>query len=119
MKKSLHHSTIITLLFLLLLSVTACKDTDELPDETPTVPDTDIAVVQDTAVKPTGGKASECQPGQDIDNTWDGKFSSDGGVPYHSVWNQSATTSQSSFAIDLRACLALGVECAGFMPQQK
>ena len=90
MKKSLHHSTIITLLFLLLLSVTACKDTDELPDETPTVPDTDIAVVQDTAVKPTGGKASECQPGQDIDNTWDGKFSSDGGVPYHSVWNQSA-----------------------------
>ena len=36
-----------------------------------------------------------------------------------SVWNQSATTSQSSFAIDLRACLALGVECAGFMPQQK
>ena len=70
MKKSLHHSTIITLLFLLLLSVTACKDTDELPDETPTVPDTDIAVVQDTAVKPTGGKASECQPGQDIDNTW-------------------------------------------------
>lgn len=90
MKKSLHHSTIITLLFLLLLSVTACKDTDELPDKTPTVPDTDIAVVQDTAVKPTGGKASECQPGQDIDNTWDGKFSSDGGVPYHSVWNQSA-----------------------------
>ena len=46
-------------MFLLLLSVTACKDTDELPDETPTVPDTDIAVVQDTAVKPTGISVQE------------------------------------------------------------
>ena len=36
-----------------------------------------------------------------------------------SVKNQSATTSQSSLAIELRACLAFGVECAGFMPQQK
>ena len=50
----------------------------------------DVIVEQDIKVKPTGGKASEKQPGQDIENTYDGKFSSDGGSPYHSVWNQSA-----------------------------
>ena len=38
---------------------------------------------------PTGGKASEHQPGQDIENSFDGKFGADG-QPYHSIWKQQA-----------------------------
>lgn len=50
----------------------------------------DIVVESDIAVKPTSGDASEAQPGQGIENTWDGKFVGDGAAPYHSVWGQSA-----------------------------
>lgn len=50
----------------------------------------DIVVEEDTKVVPTGGTASEAQSGQGIENTWDGKFASDGASPYHSVWGQSA-----------------------------
>lgn len=50
----------------------------------------DIVISEDIKVIPSGGKASEFQPGQGIENTWDGKFSADGANPYHSVWGQSA-----------------------------
>ena len=50
----------------------------------------DIVLSEDIKVQPSGGKASEFQPGQGIENTWDGKFSADGANPYHSVWGQSA-----------------------------
>lgn len=50
----------------------------------------DIVLSEDIKVQPSGGKASECQPGQDIENTWDGKFSADGASPYHSPWGKSA-----------------------------
>lgn len=50
----------------------------------------DVYVEGDIKVKPTGGKASEHQPDQDIQNTYDGKFVSDGGKPYHSEWNKPA-----------------------------
>lgn len=50
----------------------------------------DIVLSEDIKVQPSGGKASECQPGQDIENTWDGKFSADGANPYHSPWGKSA-----------------------------
>ena len=50
----------------------------------------EIVLSEDIKVKPSGGKASECQPGQDIENTWDGKFSADGANPYHSPWGKSA-----------------------------
>lgn len=47
----------------------------------------DVAIEGDVKVTPTGGRASEQQPGQGIENSYDGRF---GGTPYHSVWNQSA-----------------------------
>lgn len=47
----------------------------------------DVEVEGDFKVVPTGGKASEHQPGQGIENSFDGKF---GETPYHSVWGQAA-----------------------------
>lgn len=49
----------------------------------------DVIVEGDIKIIPTGGKASECQSGQDIENSFDGKFGDDG-QPYHSIWNQAA-----------------------------
>lgn len=46
----------------------------------------DVEVEGDIKVVPTGGKSNQCQPGQDIEHTWDGKFASDGASPYHSPW---------------------------------
>ena len=50
----------------------------------------DIELEGDIRVKPTRGAASENQPGQGIENCFDGKFSADGGAPYHSIWGQTA-----------------------------
>lgn len=50
----------------------------------------ELTLEEDIAVVPIGGKASESQPGQGIEHTWDGKFAADGAPPYHSIWNQSA-----------------------------
>lgn len=50
----------------------------------------DVVVESDILVMPYGGKDSEHQPGQDITNTYDGKFASDGGAPFHTIWDQSA-----------------------------
>lgn len=50
----------------------------------------DVVVDEDILVKPYGGKASEFQPGYDIDKTWDGVFTSS--TPeshYHSRWGES------------------------------
>lgn len=48
--------------------------------------DNTLKVDQDILVKPTGGRASECQPGQDIDKSMDGN----GDTHYHSPWSVSA-----------------------------
>ena len=50
----------------------------------------EVIVEGDIKVTPTGGKASEHQEGQDIENTYDGKFSTDGAAPFHTPWGQSA-----------------------------
>lgn len=50
----------------------------------------EVIVEGDIKVTPTGGKASEHQEGQDIENTYDGKFSTDGAAPFHTAWGQSA-----------------------------
>ena len=47
----------------------------------------DVKTEGDFKITPTGGEDSEHQPGQGIENTYDGKF---GETPYHSVWGQSA-----------------------------
>ena len=57
--------------------------------EAPSADVDDVTVENDIKVTPTGGKASEHQPGQDIENSFDGKFGADG-QPYHSIWNQQA-----------------------------
>ena len=49
----------------------------------------DVVVEGDIKIIPTSGKASENQPGQGIENSFDGKFSPQG-EPYHSIWNQQA-----------------------------
>lgn len=49
----------------------------------------DVVLEADVKIQPTGGKDSEHQPGQGIENTFDGKIGS--GNPYHSIWNQKAT----------------------------
>lgn len=43
----------------------------------------DVDVPEDIKVVPTGGKASQYQSNQNIENTFDGVF---GGDPYHSPW---------------------------------
>ena len=48
-----------------------------------------VVVEGDIKIIPTSGKASENQPGQGIENSFDGKFSPQG-EPYHSIWNQQA-----------------------------
>ena len=48
----------------------------------------DVELEGDIQVKPTGGKASEAQPGSGIENTFDGKI--DGATIYHSPWGQAA-----------------------------
>lgn len=46
-----------------------------------------VELEDDIYIKPTGGKASEAQPGQDIDRCYDRSFTDNA---YHSRWNQSA-----------------------------
>lgn len=48
----------------------------------------DVVLEGDIPLKPTGGKASEFQPGSGIEHTYDGKI--DGTTIYHSLWNQAA-----------------------------
>lgn len=48
----------------------------------------DVKIEGDFKIIPTGGQDSEHQPGQGIENTFDGKF---GETPYHSVWGQPAS----------------------------
>lgn len=48
----------------------------------------DVELEGDIQIKPTGGKASEAQPGSGIENTYDGKI--DGTTIYHSPWGQTA-----------------------------
>lgn len=43
----------------------------------------DVVVEGDVLIKPTSGKANQAQPGQGIENSFDGKFGSE---PYHSPW---------------------------------
>lgn len=45
----------------------------------------DVEIEGDLKISPNGGKDSEHQPGQGIENSFDGKF---GGPPYHSIWNK-------------------------------
>lgn len=47
----------------------------------------EVEATGDILIKPTGGTASENQPGQGIEHCFDGVF---GGTPYHSVWGQPA-----------------------------
>lgn len=50
----------------------------------------DVVVEEDIQVKPYGGKASEFQPGYDIDKTWDGLFySTNPESHYHSRWGEA------------------------------
>lgn len=76
----------------ILIGMAACSKDEETPVVPPTPQEPsveDVIVEGDFPVVPTGGKASECQPGQDIGNSFDGKFGADG-QPYHSIWNQQA-----------------------------
>lgn len=52
----------------------------------------DIVIEEDIQVKPYAGKASEeeTDPDRSIEHSFDDKFIADGGVPYHSKWEQSA-----------------------------
>lgn len=49
----------------------------------------DVPSKNDIKIQPTSGKASEHQPGQGIENSFDGKIGA-GSSPYHSLWSQSA-----------------------------
>lgn len=51
----------------------------------------DVVVEGDIKIQPTGGVANQHQPNQGIENTWDGKFSSDNAQPYHSPWGNGTT----------------------------
>lgn len=75
----------------MLIGMAACSKDEETPVVPPTQEPSveDVIVEGDFPIVPTGGKASECQPGQDIENSFDGKFGADG-QPYHSIWNQQA-----------------------------
>ena len=49
----------------------------------------DIVIEEDIQVKPYAGKASEeeTDPDRSIEHSFDDKFIADGGVPYHSKWD--------------------------------
>lgn len=51
----------------------------------------DVKLPEDTQVMPYGGKASECQPGSDIDKSYDGKFTEGmySESHYHSSWSNT------------------------------
>lgn len=50
--------------------------------------ETTLETIADIRILPTGGRASEAQPGSEIKYTWDGIIGS--GQCYHSIWNQKA-----------------------------
>ncbi len=50
----------------------------------------EVDIPGDIKATPSSGYASEAQPGQGIERSFDGKFASDGAAPYHSIWSQSA-----------------------------
>lgn len=51
----------------------------------------DVVIGEDIQVKPYGGKASEYQPGYDIDKSYDGKFTDDTSEShYHSLWQNGS-----------------------------
>lgn len=52
----------------------------------------DVVVGEDIQVKPYGGKASEFQPGYEIEKTFDGKFTEgSNNSHYHSTWNNNTS----------------------------
>lgn len=48
----------------------------------------DVVLEGDVKIQPTGGRDNQHQPGQGIENTWDGKFG-DEGSPFHSPWGNN------------------------------
>ncbi len=75
----------------------ACSDKEDIKEspeapqpESPDIPGIDIDIEKDSLIVPIGGKASEAQKGNGIENSWDGKFVSDNAQPYHSIWGQKA-----------------------------
>lgn len=51
----------------------------------------EITLPEDIQIIPVGGKASECQPGSDIDKSYDGKFTiGTSESHYHSSWSNTS-----------------------------
>ena len=50
----------------------------------------DVKITKDIKITPTKGIANQFQPGQNIENTFDGKFGEEG-APYHSPWGDGTS----------------------------
>ena len=48
----------------------------------------DVVVEDDIKIVPSSGEANQFQPGQGIENTFDGYFLTDNKAPYHSPWGE-------------------------------
>ena len=85
----------------MLIGMAACSKDEETPVVPPTQEPSveDVIVEGDFPIVPTGGKASECQPGQDIGNSSAPKENptipfGTNRQPFPLLWNISLTKSQ-------------------------
>lgn len=89
-------TTNLLILFLCGSILHACSSSDKtLTPPSPSFEEEEeikeITLPEDIQIIPVGGKASECQPGSDIDKSYDGKFTTGAAEShYHSSWSNTS-----------------------------
>ena len=95
--KTFHKFTLLFLFLSIFNATLSCSSNDKtLPQPIPDIEEEeeetkDVVLPEDIQIIPYGGKASEYQPGSDIDKSYDGKFTQ--GISfeshYHSSWSNT------------------------------
>ena len=96
--KTFHKFTLLFLFLSIFNATLSCSSNDKtLPQPIPDIEEEeeetkDVVLPEDIQIIPYGGKASEYQPGSDIDKSYDGKFTQ--GISfeshYHSSWSNTS-----------------------------
>ena len=99
--KTFHKFTLLFLFLSIFNATLSCSSNDKtLPQPIPDIEEEeeetkDVVLPEDIQIIPYGGKASEYQPGSDIDKSYDGKFTQ--GISfeshYHSSWSNTPSLS--------------------------
>ena len=103
--KTFHKFTLLFLFLSIFNATLSCSSNDKtLPQPIPDIEEEeeetkDVVLPEDIQIIPYGGKASEYQPGSDIDKSYDGKFTQ--GISfeshYHSSWSNTSFPATISF----------------------